>query len=368
MPQVNRRLALAACAAASVCLPAGATAQPSAPRAAKWAIEVYAGAANIAGSTGGSAGSGFPAGAPFTTVAGRPSRVVPSWFFGDGAALLNDVLGQFAAAGGTAFPRIVPLDAALQSAGAAERGGLAFGARLSRDISRRLAIEISADRRAAGSGMNGGFADSLGAARDSFKSAFEGLLATVPATNTSVTSTLSTSEVARHQVQIGASLNWRVADRGKLGVYLTGGGGVAMINGGAAEATLTGAYTFRLLGTYTIAETDRVIVKMTPTKTAGMGLVGGGVTWAMSPRISIKADVRASLVAAGQTTTVRGGPSSTASSPTAVLPSLTSPSIQFSTQSGATTSLSGAASEITTFRASGWGRQIAATIAIVRRF
>ncbi len=351
-----------------LCVPVAAMAQPSTPRSAKWAVEFYAGAVAVSGSGGGSAEAGFPTGATFATAAGRASRVVPSWFFGDGSLLLNDVLTQFAAAGGTSFPRIVPLDSALQSAGLAPRGGVTFGVRLSRDISSRIAIELSAERQAASAATSGGFSDALSAARDSFKLAFDGLLATVPATNTSVTSTLSTSSVAGSHVQLGAALRWRIADRGKLGIYLTGGGGVAATDGGSTGATLTGSYTFRLLGNATIAETDRAIVKITPKKTAGMVLAGGGVTWSLSPRVALKADVRASLVAAGHTTTVRGAPSSTAASPAAVLPSLTSPSIQFSSQANVTSSLSGVSSDITTFRASGWTRHLAATIAIVRRF
>lgn len=367
MRKLKRFAGLAVCACAACILPASASAQAAAPRKAKWAIELYAGSTSVVGTQGGAAGTGFPAGATFTTVAGRPSRVVPSWFFGDGAVLLNDVLGQFATASGTTFARLSPLDAALQSGGSSQRGGVTFGARLSRDITNKLAIEISADRRVSGLAFNSGMTDSLNTTKDSFKSAFDGLLATLPATNLNVTSTLSTSEPSGSQMQFGAALNLRVAERGKLGVHLTAGGGV-LTSGGESQATLTGTYTFRLLSTYTIAETDKAVVTIAPEKTAALGFGGGGLTWALSPRVALKADVRMSFVAARAATTVRGTPSAGSQSPTAAVPSLTTPSIQFSSQPGVTTTLSGLSSDITTFRASGWSRQVAATIAIVRRF
>jgi hypothetical protein len=368
MRQLKRLARIAVCAGAACGLPAMASAQSSSPRAPKWAIDVYTGAAAVSGSTGGTAATDFPAGSPFTTVAGRPSRVVPSWFFGDGAALLNDVLSQFAAAGATTFPRIKPLDAALRAGGSSDGHGAVFGARLSRDISRRLAIEVSADRRTSSHAFGHNLTDALEAARDSFKSAFDAFLATVPATGLNVSSTLSTTQSAGHQVQLGGALRWRLAARGRLGAYLTGGGGVAMTTGGAPEATLNGAYSFRLLSTYGMAETDRVTIKVAPAKTAALGFAGAGATWDLSRHLALKADVRVSFVSANAVTTIRAAPSSEAQSPTAVLPSLTSPSIQFSTQSSIPSSLGGASSEMTTFTAAGWDRHVAATIAIVRRF
>lgn len=367
MPSAKRWLTLCvAGAAVALCVPATAGAQTQTKRA-KWTVELYAGSTWIVGSQGGSADAGFPAGPVFTTTTGRPSRAVPSWFFGDGAALLNEALGQFAATGGTTFPRIVPLDAALGSGGSAQSGGAAFGVRLGRDLTDRLSVELSVDRRVSSLAFSSGMTDALGATRDSFKSAFDSLLATVPATNVSVTSTLSTSNPSGSQMQYGAAFNWKASGRGRLGVHLTAGGG-ALTSGGDSEATLTGVYSFRLLSAFTIAETDRAVVKITPGKTAGVALAGGGLTWALSRGVALKADVRASFVAARATTTVRGTPSSAPQSPTAVLPSLTTPSIQFSSQQGIATSLSGVSSEVTTFRSTGWARQVAATIAIVRRF
>ena len=57
---------------------------------AQWEVACHGGAIfNAHASEGGIA---LPAaGAPFTTIAGAPSRHVASWFFGDGAALLNAV-------------------------------------------------------------------------------------------------------------------------------------------------------------------------------------------------------------------------------------------------------------------------------------
>src|SRR5688572_32554838 len=63
--------------------------QPPSGAAGKWEIEVHAGLAMAGAPTG--AKTAMPApGEPFTTRNARPSRYVSSWYFGDGAALLNE--------------------------------------------------------------------------------------------------------------------------------------------------------------------------------------------------------------------------------------------------------------------------------------
>lgn len=62
----------------------------------KWEIEVSGGGAFSMRPVRWTAlAASIEPGAPFTTVVDEPSRRVRSWFFGDGAALLNEAIGQF---------------------------------------------------------------------------------------------------------------------------------------------------------------------------------------------------------------------------------------------------------------------------------
>ena len=104
-----------------------------------WEIGVHAGGA-FSDALGGGTGSVPGPSSPFTTVAGRPSRRVSSWFFGDGAELLN---GTAAALG--LSNRITSLDAVVTNPFAERQDGGSFGVRVSRDITSRVAAEVSVD-------------------------------------------------------------------------------------------------------------------------------------------------------------------------------------------------------------------------------
>src|SRR4051812_5981082 len=70
----------------------------------RWEIEAYGGVAGRA-ATGGSRTLPAPGAPLVTSTPTFPSREVPSWFFGDGAVLMNGVIHDF---GGAAS--IAPLD------------------------------------------------------------------------------------------------------------------------------------------------------------------------------------------------------------------------------------------------------------------
>src|ERR687898_516102 len=59
-----------------------------------WEIEVHAGGIRVGKPTDATMAMP-PAGEPFTTANGRPSRYVSSWYFGDGAALRNQNAAAF---------------------------------------------------------------------------------------------------------------------------------------------------------------------------------------------------------------------------------------------------------------------------------
>src|SRR5690349_11196250 len=65
-----------------------APARDAAASSTKWEIEAHWGGAFANAPAGATA---LPnVGVPFTTFTGFPSRTIPSWYFGDGAALANE--------------------------------------------------------------------------------------------------------------------------------------------------------------------------------------------------------------------------------------------------------------------------------------
>lgn len=373
MPAVSRRvprcLRLAAWASTLIvtAIPAAAFAQTTAP-ASRWTIEIHGGAASNSESSGGATGAAFPVGTPFTTSAGTPSRIHTSWYFGDGAKLLDQVLAQFGTINGTTFTRIVPLDPVVMAAATRRNSGATFGLRLSRRLSPRLVLELSAERSQGSQSFGDSATKALETTRGSFQAAFEGLLATAPVTNLSVASTLSIREGASSQTRLSAAARWTMVSGARTSVYATAGGGLVMNGGGDLQAVLNGSYAFRVYGAFPMSETDRAVVSVSSPDNAAFGLLGGGITYDLSARVGLRTDVRVALSPNSGVTSVIGSPSVGTLTPPFVLPSLTNPGIQFSSTTGVPSSLSGPSATHTTFTGSGLNRQVSFTVGIFRRF
>jgi hypothetical protein len=370
MPRVCRRLPLTLCLGTLVfaALPESSSAQSTSQPASRWSIEFYAGTASSSEATTGTAGPAFPVGTPFTTTSGGASRVHSSWLFGDGATLLNQVLGQFAIINGTTFSRLVPLDTAVTSSSTRRRGGATFGLRLSRHLSPRLTLDANVERSQGSLVLSDSAETAFAATRDSFKAAFEGLLATAPITALSVASTMTVNEGSAAQTRAGAAVRWTLVSGSRASVYATAGGGVLLHGGRDFQAVFNGSHSFRLFGAFPMSETDRVVVSVKKPSSAVLGLVGGGVTYDFSSRLGLRVDVQLSVSPNSDVTTVSGSPNVGTLTPTGVLPSVTSPGLQFSSTPGVPSSLSGAATTYTTFTGSGLNRQVSFTVGIVRRF
>ena len=348
-------------------LPATAAAQ-NAARSSKWTIEFYGGASATSASSSGSAQDGFGVGEPFAMESGPTTRSVPSWFYGDGALLLNQTLTEFSNITGATFPRITPLDASLQaSAGRRGSGGL-FGIRVSRALSDKLSLEFSFERGLAGLELTDDIKDALREASNSFKAAFQALLATAPTGNPNVSSILTLRDGSGGQTRVAGAARWTVFTGKRLEGYVTGGGGVSLNGDEGPSAVLNGRYGFAYFNLFPFDETDRIVVSVSQPKHSLIGLVGGGVTYDLSSRIGVRADVRVLLNSTKEVTRLGSAPDRAITNQISVMSTVTSPGLQFSTTPGIRSSLSGENESITLFRASGFSRQFAMTVGIFKRF
>ena len=350
-------------------LPAPAEAQNAAEKG-KWTIELYGGGAKGLGTIGGTSEATFPAGAPFTLVSGQPSRAVSSWFFGDGALLMNQVLAQFATASGMTFPRIAPLDDALGSGGGKLGSGALFGLRVGRALSERLTVEFNVELSKAKLGLSDELQDGLQAAKDSFIDVFETVLANAPVTNAVVESTVNIRKISSSQTRFGGALKWMVFDGNRIGAYLSGGAGLIKNGGTPPQAVLNGRYAFRYFGNFQMEELDRVVITLNQKSTTAMGVIGGGITYGLSSNSGLRADVRLLLSPSKDNTTMTAAPGSVPQNTSQVLTTQTtiSPGLQFSTQAGTRTTLSGPNQNFTIFTGSGLSKQVAFSLGIFKRF
>lgn len=341
--------AVLAVVAALVLAPAAfAQTAPATPSSAnarnwpRWQVEFHGGllGESIGGSgTGG--GDGFPAGTPFTTINGLPSRAVPSWVLGDGAALFDEVSQSLAASHGLAVPGITPLDPVTRLSGAVRKQTVAYGGRFSGDITSWLGAEVSVDR-VEGSAMSAEVASGIEATRDSYKAAFDALLATIPHAGGSVTATATTfGGEAGFRTLATASVVLSVVRTSRVRVHVLLGGGQLMGSGGTRQARFEGGYRFRILDTFPIDERETVTISYTEKGSVPVGVVGFGTSIRLAGQSGLRFDARFVGSRNSTTTTVDTTSSRSTTAPTIAFPSITAPSLQFSSDPGVRTTLSG---------------------------
>src|SRR5262245_22821648 len=242
----------------------------TAPPERRWAVEAHIGGAFGNNPTGGS-GTLPPPGETFTPLAGGPpSRVVPSWMFGDGTALHNQVAANLGLA-----TRITPLDSMLTSHMIQQQSGVTFGGRLTRWLSPRFDFEVSGEFNFRRSVFVDAVTPAIDATRASYISGFNGLFASAPAIFVNPVTTLTVS-VHDHSGLEGmgtAALNVKFG-AGAWQPFASFGGGFIVGLGDLPSLTVTGDYQFSTnnLGihqTDTVKATERTSARF-------VGLVGGG--------------------------------------------------------------------------------------------
>jgi hypothetical protein len=347
---------LAACAIA-------ASTRPAAAQEPRWELEGYGGV--VAARTAGEGTRTLPpAGAPLVTSSPIfPTRQVPSWFFGDGATLLNDVNGEFGVAA-----RIVPLDAAFSPL-LSSRVPVA-GARVRRRLNDRLSLEIGVDAFTRSEDRSSGLAAAVESTRASFRTAFTGLLGSGPFLGVAVDAAGSTvSEVGRREIATTGAIVARFSPWGSFVPYATFGGGVVTGFGALPSATLEGRYRFSILGEVPIDETDRVSLRYSR-RAAFVAVLGGGLQRALSSRWSVRVDARMLLGPDTTQIVLDATPASLRSGPSGFVESFTNPAVQFSNDpsTGRRSTLGDPALSGVEVFSGGLQTRTLVTVGIVRRF
>jgi len=293
----------------------------------RWEVEWYGGLSLANPSSGGTTTLPAP-GAPLTTSSPIfPSRQVPSWFFGDGAMLLNDVNAAFGLAN-----RLSPLDAGFDSLRFESGGRAAFGIRVRHAMTPRVSIEVSVDAVPTAVRLPDGFIVAAESSRESFESAIGALLSSGPFSNVVVSATRATSEGSRRDLWAIAALNTHFKPRGLLVPYVTAGAGVAGVAGGTGNppsVTLEGSYRFSILGEVPIDETDRLTIRL-ERDTTFVAVVGGGLRRKISERWGLRLDGRVFVGPGGDRLRLDATPASASAPPAGFIESFTHPSVQFS--------------------------------------
>jgi hypothetical protein len=337
--------------------------QRAAAQVRGWDFEGYGGI--VAARTAGEGTRTVPAaGAPILTSNPIfPSREVPSWFFGDGATLLNGVNEDFGRTG-----RISPIDgvfAPLDSARVAS-----VGVRVRRQLSGRLSAELSVDAFTRPEDLSSGLDAAVEAAGGSFREAFTDLLVTGPFSGVAVEgSGTAATEVRRRETAATLALNARFSQWGAFVPYVTAGGGVLTGSGSLPSASVEGHYRFSILGEVPIDETDRVSVRYTR-GASFVAVLGAGLQRDMSDRWGLRVDGRLLLGPDTTRVLIDASPSASRSGPSGFVESFTNPAVQFSNDpsTGRRSTLSAPALRDVEVFSGGLQTRTIVTLGIFRRF
>jgi hypothetical protein len=260
---------------------------------------------------------------------------VSSWYFGDGANLLNEVNAPSRVVG-----TISPMDPVLNALLAERRNGGSLGVRFGRLIKRRLKAELSVNYSSAPLEIGDHVARAIEATRDSFKSVWARRISLGLIAAPGATSVTTIDNGNARQIFVDGTINFTLTQPRRFTPYATVGGGVLAQLGDTPGVTVSGSYEFRSRDLFTISERDNVTVRYSAPTTSFVGVVGAGFTYDVLQRSGVRVDVRAHLGPSRSMTTVSAHPEVVAQTPNLLLVfiggaseevlDLTSPSIQFS--------------------------------------
>jgi hypothetical protein len=333
--------------------------RPQANTYYKWEIDFHTGAAwgNAPGGT-----TTLPAaGSTFPMFNGAPTRSVRSWYFGDGAALLNAHMSSI-----NQSARITPLDAALTASSVTPGTANPFGVRVSRALNPRMRLEFGFDMQGS-VGLTEDAESAAEATRATFQSAFDTRLS-LGLSGRAVTSTLATAGGSRQLLLTGA-LTFDIRQTGRLRPYVVVGGGPMMFTGDDANLTLSGDYRFTSGSGTPYRQTDTLTVRF-HSNTVFATLLGAGFKWPLNDRSGVSVDLRALFAPNPVTVLLNWNPTTIPGTPTNTIALSGTPGIQISTNGQFQSSLGyqRAGEDIEVATGDGTRRQAALSIGYYRRF
>lgn len=340
-------------------------APPAVAQTAIWEIEGHGGLSMLRIPAGGTTTLPEPGAPIVTSTPVFPSREVSSWFFGDGARLLNDVNREF-----DLTPRVTPLDSALASLGldASTRG--AFGLRVRRTMTPRYSVELGLDVLAGSASLTDDLLAGVEASRDTFETALGALLSTGPFANTVVDAGIAIADGEGRDVLLTGSVIYDFAVQSAFVPYMLLGGGLSARTGDLPTVSLTGTYRTDIVGVVPIAETDHVTLRPEQ-DTVFVGVMGAGVRRTVSPRWGFQIDGRVFLGPSSARLLIDADPSIANGSPSGFIESFTSPAIQFSNDPSLGRRSSLGAPDLSGFEAftgSGLQTRVLVTVGVYVRF
>jgi hypothetical protein len=288
--------------AASVLASGAAAAQSPAP-GPRWEIEVHGGAIRATNPTDGT--TAVPSA---RSLAPNGSRPVSSWYFGDGASQLTQA---------TSIRQIAPnvsLDPVLQSRFVRRRSSGTVGLRVSRELTRRFAAELTLDYNPGTLALTNESASGLEAARAGFVTAWNGVFSGGSFTSRTASSVATISDRTGRQVMTTGTVLVNLMPAARLAPYVTVGAGAISNRGATPRAALAGDHQFALSTppgfpnpSPTFRQTDSVTVRSETG--SGLGLVvGAGLKYAAARRWGVRVDVRDILAANRHRTLVDATP------------------------------------------------------------
>ena len=330
----------------------------------KWEVEFHGGFAAATVPTAGSAAP-LPAGLPFVPLPDRPSRIVASWLFGEGAVLINASNAVLAPS-----TRITPLDPVLGRASVSRGSGAALGFRLTRRLGSRYFAELNVDYARTPLKFSDEALDGIEASRATFVSALRGLFVSGPAPNPSVSAATTFTDAGRAELATTGVFGVDLLTTGRLIPYVVGGAGVAHAGDEGPSAELLGSYAFPVPGTTVgINDTDRVTLRVETRANSPVGVFGGGFRYAASSRWGIRGDVRFLLGGVRNNLLLDASPTVGITNPGVILITPTNPSAVFSSSAFVPSSLSGPdVSGFRTFTGSGSSLRTNITAGVYIRF
>ena len=319
----------------------------------KWEVEVSGGGEFSVRPVDGTALPIEP-GEPFTTVVGEPSRRVRSWFFGDGAALLNEAVEGFRDQ--IDVPPIDPLDYVLGTGllGPHATGGVT-SLRVTRILNRRFAVEFSGSYSTyprielAGAASSG-----IRQSRESFEPTWAPLMFVGPFDESTVGSAFAGRDGRLREVAVTGALQVTFPTAGRAVPYVSVGAGYVDVSGELPSSEVVGTYRFRVHRQHVFEQVDAVTLRSSSSGGAAVGVVGGGVKAYLSDRWGLRLDVRALIGQSATYLEVDTDPRVRADDGFDAVASRTTPSIQFGNEAaGVPSTLGLAAQGLRTWSASG---------------